>query len=124
MFEITDHSPAYVHSIGGHNLPEHLRELIREDANENEYKVLDYMDGDFKYVVDLALVDPTPLCDLVKFSDGEDGYDESTYPYKNWAEDSDDMEFNIYVEWMLLVHHIRANVPAHVIATNLFAVQM
>lgn len=124
MFAITNHSPAYIHSIGGHNLPSGMRELIRKDANEHEYKMLNYLDGDYTYVVDLAIVDPTPLSELEKFAEEEDGYDESTYPYSSWFESMDDVDFDVYIQWMILVHYIRANVPEQVIATNLFAVQM
>jgi hypothetical protein len=122
MLEITDHSPVYIHSVNGSDLPEWMYDLLRADSMDHDYKMLDYQDGDWKYKLDLNLGDLTPVDELVKFQEGEDGYDESSYPHKSWSDTTDD--FDEYIGMLLIVHHVRANVPAHVIAANLLAVSI
>jgi hypothetical protein len=124
MLAITDHSPAYIHTIRGYDLPDWMYQMLRDDALEYDYKMLDYQDGDFKYKLSLKIDDPTPVSELVKFQEGEEGYDETTYPYNGWVDDADDGNFDKYIGMLLIQHHVRANVPPHVVATDLLAVSI
>lgn len=124
MLAIFDHSPQYIHSIRGHDLPDWMYEMLREDSMEFDYKMLDYQDGDWMYKLNLVLDDQTPVAELNKYREREDGYDEETYPYKSWDDVADDGDFDKYLGMLLIIHHVRANVPAHVIATNLLAVSI
>jgi hypothetical protein len=122
MYLVSDHAPAYIHSIDGNDLPDWMYDLLRADSMDHDWKMLDYCDGDWKYKLDLKIVDPTPVSELVKFHEGEKGYNADSYPFQDWHKKED--SFRKYIGMLLIIHHVRDNVDADIIAANLLAVSI
>lgn len=125
MLKVYTHTPKYVHSLCISNLPEEYREFVREVSQEDSYRMYDYQDGDYYYIVNLnlATLDQTPDEILEKYVEEEEPTD--TYPFKEWERHVyGGMELFEYVRWLRLVRFLVANLPPEVVTMNKFAIHV
>jgi hypothetical protein len=101
--------------------------FIHETAMDNESTMYSLGDGDYYFLVCFSRFyrDTTSVAELELFGDGEK--DESEYPFQDWSTRAcNPYQFNFgrYVEWMLLLRHIQANVPPGMCYDNILAIDM
>lgn len=125
MLPIKEKNPAYLHYVDIFDLPEEHQTLVRDISQRNEYRMFDYSDGDYYYLIDLSIAtkDPTPTEALQAFLDGR--AEEAEYPFKDWQKlapsDADHFE---YVYWLSLVRYMVGNLPEEIVTQNKLAINV
>lgn len=113
MFELHEKKPQYTHLISRDDFRQ-WEDLIHGVAMEYEHDVVMLADGDYYFLVRFSpfYQDTTSVEELMSFVYGE--REDVEYPFTAWKMLSNNpygLDFYEYVNWMLLIRHIQANVP-------------
>jgi hypothetical protein len=125
MLDVKPHIPQYLHTVDIFDLPEDMIELVRNLSQRDEYRMLDYSDGDYCFAVDLSLAakDTTSDDDLTAYV--EETADAATYPFADWSRFVPiRSELFEYVAWLRLIRYLVANLPADIVETNKLALDV
>lgn len=125
MLTVKSVAPAYLHTVDIFELPEHMRRWARDWSNNNSDSMLDYMDGDFKMLLDFTdMGDDLTPDDVVQTFIDTDRPDEE-YPYPAWAEERDDLEEYIELKrWKDITRYISQNISPSLVAENKVALSI
>ena len=123
MLKLRSHEPRYTHSVDIFSLPEAMQAVVREYTLDHSGEELDYMDGDYYFVLDFTDLcqDLTPETDIKPFEDGD--VDESEYPFAGWTEEADDfLEYLLIKRWKEVTQYVRDNIPTELVEANKVAI--
>lgn len=125
MLDVKAHIPKYLHTVDIHDLPEDMQQLVREISQRDEYRMLDYSDGDYCYLVDLSLAAKDVTSDEELTAYVEETADAATYPFADWSRFVPyRSELFEYAAWLRLIRYLVANLPAEVVETNKLALDV
>ena len=123
MLPVRERAPKYIHIVDIYDLPDNYQAFVREISQRNEYRMLDYSDGDYYYVADLSLVKKDRTQEEALQAFVEETADPSTYPFAEWRKEAPyEAELFEYVTWLGLVRYMVANLPEEVVETNKLAI--
>ena len=125
MLPVSTVKPKYIHTVDIFDLPEEYQQFIRDISQRNEYRILNYSDGDYFYVADLSLAKKDQTSEDVLEAFLEERAAPSTYPFAEWRKEAPhEAKLFEYVTWLKLVRYMVANLPEDVVATNSLAIDI